>query len=110
MASPRRSRISSWQEVTGLVLIAVAPEEDEKAMAGCNDAACLTAWVVHSPLVCRFSVLLIPVGWQRICRLRARVRDEFLRPASRVLHALQPLLSRESGVRKVSRLLLCKTI
>lgn len=62
----------------------------------------LKAWVAHDPVVRSFGVL---IGWRRIYRLRTRVRDEFLRPATRVLHALLPLLSRELGVRKVLQLL-----
>src|SRR5260370_18655558 len=103
--SLRMLRFWGWQEVAGMVLFAVVPDEDKKAPAGCNNVAWLKAWVVHSPLVCSFGVLLIPIGWQRICRLGTCARDEFLRPASRVLHASFPLLSRPSGVRKVCQLL-----
>jgi hypothetical protein len=51
-----------WEEVAGLVLFVVVPDEDKKAPAGCNNVARLKAWVVHGPLVCSFGVLLIPIG------------------------------------------------
>src|SRR5258708_595755 len=96
-------RILSRQEVARLMLFAFAPDEDNEALAGCNDVASLKAGVVHGPLVCSFGVLLI--GWRRVCRPRTRVRDEFLRPATGVLHALLPLPTRKRGVRKVLQLL-----
>src|SRR5882672_1043778 len=46
-------------EVTGLTFVAVAPDEDEEALAGCNDVAPLKAWVVHGALVRGFGVRLV---------------------------------------------------
>ncbi len=56
-------RILSRQEVARLMLFAFAPDEDNEALAGCNDVASLKAGVVHGPLVCSFGVLLI--GWRK---------------------------------------------
>jgi len=95
----RIQRFRSRQEVTGLTLFAVAPDEDKEAPAGCNDVASLKARVVHGPLICSLGVFL--VGWRRIVLMRTRVGDEFLRPAAGVLDALLPLLAREPGIRKV---------
>jgi hypothetical protein len=53
--------------------------QNKEALAGCNDVAALKAWIVHGPLIRSFGVFLI--GWRRIRRLPAGVRDEFLRPA-----------------------------
>src|SRR5258708_12791979 len=91
-------RILSRQEVARLMLFAFAPDEDNEALAGCNDVASLKAGVVHGPLVCSFGVLLI--GWRRIFRPRTRVRDELLRPAKGVLHRVVPLPHRKRRARK----------
>ena len=93
MGSRWLARRRDWDEVTRLTLFAAAPDEDQEALAGCNDIAALKAWVVHRPLIRSFGVLL--VGWQRIRCLRTRVRNEFLGSAAGVLHALLPLPTRK---------------
>jgi hypothetical protein len=80
-------RVRGWQEITGLMFCRLAD--------------------VHSPLVCSLGVLL--VRNLRVYRLVARVRNEFLGSATRVLHALLPLLAGKRGVGKAPELL-CETI
>jgi hypothetical protein len=70
------------------MLFAFAPDEDNESLGSCDDIAPLKAWVVHSPFVCSFGVLL--VGWRQVRRPRARVSDKFLRPATCILYALLP--------------------
>jgi hypothetical protein len=85
------------------MFFAVAPDENAETPANCNDVAWPKAWVVHSPLVCSLGVLL--VRNLRLYRLVARVRHEFLGSATRVLHALLPLLAGKRGVGKALELL-----
>jgi hypothetical protein len=85
------------------MLFVFAPDEDNEALASCDDIASLKAWVVHSPLICSLGFLLI--GGRTICGLRTCTRNEFLRPATRVLYALLPLLTGERGISKVLQLL-----
>ena len=96
-------RIPGRQEVARLTPLAVAPDKDKEALAGCNDVAALKAWIVHGPLIRSFGVFL--TGWRRIRRLPAGIRDEFLRAAPGVLHAPLPLLAAKRGVGKVLQLL-----
>src|SRR6266576_891622 len=102
MGSRWLARRRGWHEVARLTHFAIAPDEDQEALAGCNDVAALKAWVVHRPLIRSCGVRL--VGW-RIRRLRTRVRNEFLGPAAGVPHALLPLLTCQGGVRKILRIL-----
>jgi hypothetical protein len=80
------------------MFFAVAPDEDAETPAGCNDVAWPKALVVHSPFV-------LPVRNLRLYRLVARVRNEFPGSATRVLHALSPLLAGKREVGKPLELL-----
>jgi hypothetical protein len=98
--SPWVPRARGWQEITGPMFFAVAPGEDAETPAGCNDVAWPKASVVHSPLVCSLGVLL--VRNLRPYRLVARVRNEFLGSATRVLHALLPRSPESAESEKLS--------
>jgi hypothetical protein len=44
-------RIRGRQEIGSLTPLAVAPDKNKEALAGCNDVAALKAWIVHGPLI-----------------------------------------------------------
>jgi hypothetical protein len=76
-----------------LTTVEVAPDEDKEPLAGRDHVTSLKTWVIHGPLVCNLGILLC--GVQRIRRVGAGIRDEFLRPAAGLLHTLLPLFNRE---------------
>jgi hypothetical protein len=65
-------------------MLFLSPDENNEALAGCNDVAAPQAGVVHGPLAGRVRLFLF--GGRRDCSLRARVRDEFFGPAPCTLH------------------------
>jgi hypothetical protein len=92
MALRRLVQVRRRQEIFGLMPFLPLNQNNE-ALAGCNDVVVLKAWVVHRALAGCFRFLLFGPGMNG--RLHARLRDKLIGLAARVLHPLLPLFERE---------------